>query len=269
MLKHLSIIAAIIGSTLSAYFISQNSTDIAFYSIFVLVLIIEAMKYLAYPTAIHNILHQDIVKKSTGILLLVLAMAISTVSAYSQHARISADLVHNSNLSQKEVEILTKKIENLEQIIAKESREYTQLLASNQKTKAAGIEVSLNKNTQQLELLNNQKDELEMKTLRQLSSDYTKTIAVVIAISVELFPVLLLILGGRKELKKVVADSSTDSLGDSLMDDLESYLSKVRSGKRVFSTGVSKELGISTDEALEMMARCGRLRRVGRYFVKC
>ena len=261
MIKHLSIVAAVIGSTLSAYFISQNSDGIAFYSIFVLVLIIEAMKYLAYPTAIHNILHQDIVKKSTGAFLLVLAISISTVSAYSQYSRISTDLVHNSNLSTKEVEIITKKIETLEQSIGKQSREYSQLLASNQKTKAAAIEVVLNKNTQQLEQLSSQKDELEMKTLRQLSSDYTKTVAMVIAISVELFPVLLLILGGRKELRKSV-DSDLESILTGLVEDIPK-------GKRVFSTDIAKKLGVGTDEAIEMMSRCGALKRVGRYFVKC
>lgn len=260
MLKNLSIIAAVIGSTLSAYFISQNSTDIAFYSIFVLVLIIEAMKYLAYPTAIHSILNQDLVKKTTGSLLLVLAISISTVSAYSQYARISADLVHNSNLSTKEVEIITKKIETLEQTVSKQSKDHSQLLSSNQKTKAAAIEVSLNKNTQQLEQLSSQKDAIEMKTLRQLSSDYTRVIAIVIAISVEVFPVLLLILGGRRELEKVIRESG---------DDLDSYMSKVASGKRVFSTDVAKKLGVSTDEAIEMMGRCTGLKRVGRYFVKC
>ena len=261
MIKHLSIVAAVIGSTLSAYFISQNSDGIAFYSIFVLVLIIEAMKYLAYPTAIHNILGKDVVKKSTGSFLLLLAISISTVSAYSQYSRISTDLVHNSNLSTKEVEIITKKIETLEQSIGKQSREYSQLLASNQKTKAAGIEAALIKNTQQLEQLNAQKDELEMKTLRQLSSDYTKTVAMVIAISVELFPVLLLILGGRKELKKVV-DSDSESILAGIVEDIPK-------GKRVFSTDIAKKLGVGTDEALEMMARCGALKRVGRYFVKC
>ena len=262
MLKHLSIIAAVIGSTLSAYFISQNSDGIAFYSVFTLVLIIEAMKYLAYPTAIFNILSKDIVKKTTGLFLLLLAISISTVSAYSQYARISTDLVHNSNLSTKEVEIITKKIEILEQTIGKQSREYSQLMASNQKTKAAAIEVNLNKNTQQLEQLNAQKDELEMKTLRQLSSDYTKTIAMVIAISVELFPVLLLILGGRRELKKVVADSDSESILAGIVDE-------VQTGKRVFSTDIAKKLGVGTDEAIEMMSRCGTLKRVGRYFVKC
>lgn len=121
--------------------------------------------------------------------------------------------------------------------------------------------MSLNKNTQQLELLNNQKDELELKTLRQLSSDYTKTIAVVIAISVELFPVLLLILGGRKELRKSV-DSDSESILAGLVEDIPK-------GKRVFSTDIAKKLGVGTDEAIEMMGRCAGLKRVGRYFVRC
>lgn len=261
MLKTLSIIAAVIGSTLSAYFISQNSTDFAFYSIFVLVLIIEAMKYLAYPTAIHNILGKDIVKKFTGSLLLVLVMAISTVSAYSQYSRISVDLVHHANISTKELEIITKKIETLEQTVSKQSKDHSQLIASNQKTKAAAIEVALNKNTEQLEQLREQKDSIEMKTLRQLSSEYTKAIAIVIAISVEVFPVLLLILGGRRELKKVV-DSDSESI-------LAGIVEEVPTGKRVFSTDIAKKLGVGTDEAIEMMSRCSGLKRVGRYFVKC
>ena len=265
MLKHLSIIAAIIGSTLSAYFISQNSTDFAFYSIFILVLIIEAMKYLAYPTAIHNILNQDIVKKFTGSLLLVLAMAISTVSAYSQYSRISVDLVHHANISTKELEIITNKIETIEQTVSKQSKEYSQLMSSNQKTKAAAIEVSLHKNTEQLEQLREQKDELEMKTLRQLSSDYTKMVAIVIAISVELFPILLLILGGRRELKKVaLVDGGMD-----LVSNLAGIVEDIPKGKRVFSTDIAKELGVGTGEAIEMMCRCASLKRVGRYFVKC
>lgn len=265
MLKHLSIIAAIIGSSLSAYFISQNSTGFAFYSIFILVLIIEAMKYLAYPTAIHNILNQDLVKKSTGSFLLILAMTISAVSAYSQYSRISSDLVHNSNISTKELEIITKKIETIEQIIGKQSREYSQLMASNQKTKAASVEDILNKNTQQLEQLREQKDSIEMKTLRQLSSEYTKAVALVIAISVEVFPVLLLILGGRRELKKVaLVDGGRD-----LESILAGIVEDIPRGKRVFSTGIAKELGVSSDEAIEMMGRCAGLKRVGRYFVKC
>lgn len=265
MLKYLSIIAAIIGSTLSAYFISQNSTGFAFYSIFILVLIIEAMKYLAYPTAISCTLNQDIVKKITGSLLLALAAAISTVSAYSQYSRISVDLVHNTNLSTKELEIITNKIETLEETVSKQSKEYSQLMASNQKTKAAAIEVTLNKNTQQLEQLREQKDSIEMKTLRQLSSEYTKAVALVIAISVEVFPVLLLILGGRRELKKVaLVDGGRDL--DSILGGI---IEDIPKGKRVFSTGIAKELGVSSEEAIEMMGRCVGLKRVGRYFVKC
>lgn len=263
MLNYLAILAAILGSILSASFISSNSTGLTFYIIFVLVLLTEAMKYLSYSTAISSSISDNQVKKYTGMALLLLSVSLSTASGYSQYQRINSDLSKSSTQAFKELQIATDKLQNMEQKLSNDMKTLVKYQETNQRTKALQLELSINDTKSQIEELSNIKNTMDLTISKGFDKNYANLVAIVLALSVEMFPILLLILSGTREIQK---QSNKISVRNSKT--IDEYLDGIVEGKRVFSTEVGKYLGISKDEALKIMESSPRLKRVGRYFMK-
>lgn len=262
MLNYLAILAAILGSILSASYISSNSQGLTFYIIFVLVLLTEAMKYLSYSTAISSAISDNQVKKYTGMALLLLAVSLSTASGYSQYQRINSDLSKSSTQAFKELQITTDKLQNLEQKLSNDTKILVKYQETNQRTKASQLELSINETKSQIEELTNSKNTMDLTISKGFDKNYANLVAIVLALSVELFPILLLILSGTREIQRQSAKITVNS------KTIDEYLDGIEKGKRVFSTDLGKFLGVPKDEALKMMEESPRLKRVGRYFMK-